>query len=278
MFPDTFRSSDGLRLSCMCAPSAGASPRARVIALHGLGDHCRGLPYHYLTEALTARGLGVYSYDWRGHGASEGPRMYTPDWGALRDDLGRFIELVEREVPSGPLFLVGLSLGGLLALNHALHHPGAIRGVVAAAPALDAGGVPWVVRAVVPLLSRLAPRISLDPGLDLSRISRDAEAVQRYTADPQFQVRTTPRLAAAVLDGMRETLTGASQFILPILLLHGEADAIVPPVGGPAFLRQVSSPDRTHRLYPGAYHNLFLETNRDEVFADIGSWVEARLG
>lgn len=278
MLPESFRSAEGLRLSCLVTAPSNAPPRARVIVLHGLGDHCRGLPYQYLTTALAERGFLACSYDWRGHGASEGPRMYTPDWDTLREDLRAFVALVARETSGGPIFLVGLSLGGLLALNFAQHHPEGIGGVVAAAPALDPSGVPAPVRAVVPVLARFLPRISINPGLDLARISRDTEAVRAYTADPAFQVRTTPRLAAAVLQAMAETQAGAHRLGTPVLLLHGAEDTIVPPRGTDAFLAGVASPDRSRRIYPGAFHNLFLEQNRAEVFRDITSWMETRLG
>lgn len=277
MFPESFASADGLRLSCLATLPSTTPPRARAIVLHGLGDHCRGLPYRYLTEALIRSGVAVYRYDWRGHGDSEGARMYARGWDTLRKDLHVFQELVEREAPGSPLFLVGLSLGGLMALNYALHHPGAIRGVVAAAPAVDASGVPLLVRVAVPLLARIQPRMSINPGLDLSRISRDAEAVHEYTADPLFQVRTTPRLAAAALAAMAETGTEAHRLRVPVLLLHGGEDTIVRPEGSTALLARLGSTDRSHREYPGAFHNLFLEQNRAEVFRDITSWMEERL-
>ncbi len=277
MFPESFRSADGLRLSCLVTAPSIAPPRARVIVLHGLGDHCRGLPYQYLTAALVERGFLACSFDWRGHGASAGARMYAEGWDTLRGDLHVFLQLVEREAPEVPLFMVGLSLGGLMALNYTLHHPGAVRGVVAAAPAVDASGVPMPVRVAIPLLARILPRMLINPGLDLTRISRDAEAVREYTADPLFQVRTTPRLAAAALAAMAETGAAAHRLRVPVLLLHGGEDTIVRPEGSAALLARLGSTDRSHHEYPGACHNLFLEEHRAEVFRDITSWMEERL-
>lgn len=272
MFPTSFHASDGLSLACY-GEFPSDDPRGRVILLHGLGDHSRSLPYRNLAAFLRDRSWAVFGYDWRGHGRSDGPRMFAPSWQQLRDDLHGFAALVQEQMPDKPLFLVGLSLGGLLALNYAQHHPTGLTGVVAAAPAVDASGVPLPVKLVVPLLSRLLPRASLNPGLDLTHIARDAEAVRAYTSDPLLQTTTTPRLAAEVLAAMAETRAQAHHWRLPLLILHGEADTIVLPQGSARFYEQIPAADKERLTYTDAYHNLFIDSNRGQVFADIADWL-----
>lgn len=272
MFPNTFKSSDGLSLYCYTVQPP-ALPRGQVVVVHGLGDYSRSLPYRNLADYLVARGFAVYSFDLRGHGQSEGPRMFAESWERLRDDLHTFVNLVRPEALPGPLFLVGLSLGGLLVLNYAQHHPDGLGGIVAAAPAVHASGVPPLIKAIIPLLSRLLPRASINPGLDLARISRDGAVVQAYTSDPLFQTRTTPRLATEVLQAMAETRAQAARSSLPLLILHGTADTIVRPAGSAEFFAQVPIADK-QRLTYDAYHNLFLEPNCTQVFADLVGWLE----
>ncbi len=273
MFPNRFKSSDGLSLSCYGVQPPGFN-RGRVVVVHGLGDHGRSLPYRNLSEALCAQGFATYGFDLRGHGQSEGPRMYAEAWADLRDDLRRFVDLVRQEDPNPPLFLVGLSLGGLLVLNYAQYHPQGLSGVVGVAPALDASGVPPLIKAMMPLLSRLLPRVRVNPGLNLSGITRDPATARQYTTDPHFQTHTTPRLAAEVLRAMEETRARASSLSLPLLILHGEADTLVRPEGSAAFFAQVRASDKQRQTYPDAYHNLFLEPNHAQVFADIGAWLK----
>lgn len=277
MFPSFFDTSDGLRLACYGLQPPTGSPSAHVILVHGLGDHSRSLPYRTLAEFLSAHGCAVYGFDLRGHGQSEGARMVVNAWHDLRCDLHAFVELVQRESSGGSLFLIGLSLGGLLALDYGQQQPDGLAGVVAAAPAVDASGAPGAIKLAIPVLARILPRASIDPGLDLAHISRDAAAAQEYTGDPLFQTRTTPRLAAETLKAMSETRALASRLALPVLILHGEADTIVPPAGSAAFFQQMPGPDKERLTYPGAYHNLFIELNRNQVFADIAHWLEQRL-
>lgn len=121
------------------------------------------------------------------------------------------------------------------------HYPDGPDGIVVIAPAVVASGVPPLVKLLVPVLSRLAPRASINPGLDLTHISRDAAAVREYTRDPLFQTRTTPRLAAEILSTMNETREMADRLTRPLLIGHGADDTIVPPRAVP------TSSGRWHR-------------------------------
>lgn len=266
MFPASFETADGLTLRCSLA-SSGAS-RAAVVLVHGLGDHREALPYHLLRAYLGERGVAVYSFDLRGHGESDGPRMFVPSWNTFREDLRSFLDLINR-----PVFLCGLSLGGLIALDFAQHEPSRLRGVIALAPALVATGAPPVVRWLVPKLARVAPRLRFDPGLDLDEISRETQLMREYVADPWFQRKTTARLVAEVLSAIDRTVLLAPEMRLPLLILHGEADAIAPAAGSASFLDAAGAIDKTRITYPGARHNLLIETNREEVFADVARWM-----
>lgn len=276
MFPAKLLTADGLTLRTYTFQPVAGSMRAGVVVVHGLGDHGQALPYQNLAEALTARGFGVYGFDQRGHGQSEGHRLYVDAWRDFRTDLRAIVEQAQRATGGHPVFLLGLSLGGLLALNYAQHHPAGLKGIVAVAPAVDASGVPALMRALIPLIARVAPRLPLNLGLDLTRIARDEAAARAYAADPLLILgKSTPRMAAEVLDAMAETHTAAASLQPPLLILHGAEDRIVPPSGSAEFFQKAGALDKQRRVYAGAYHNLFLETNRAQVFGDIVTWLEA---
>ena len=163
-----YEGAGGTRLYCRSwLPPA---PRAALIALHGLGDHS-GL-YPMIGEALARRGVTVLTPDLRGNGRSPGQRGYIDAWGDLRQDLGRLVERTQAEAPGRPLYLLGMSLGGLVVLDYALHHPDGLRGVIALSPPLGALGVPAPLLALGRVLSRVWPRFSLETGMDLTGLSR----------------------------------------------------------------------------------------------------------
>lgn len=267
-------SADGLKLHRHHQPAEGPA-RAHLLLVHGLGDHGDALPYRGLRQALAAQGIASHGIDLRGHGRSEGHRTDTPSWRQLLDDLERAGLRMQQAAAGRPCFVLGMSLGGLLALQLAAAHPSRWRGVVALAPALDAGGAPPLVRLLLPLLARLFPRLRLDPGLDLSAISRDREAAARYTADPLFQRRVSCRLAQQTLQAL-QAAQRMERFPLPLLLLHGDADCIVPPVGSARWFARCAGADATRVERPGALHNLLLEPDREALHALVAAWLLAR--
>ena len=170
----TYAGDGGLSLFFQAWHPAGV-PRGALINLHGLGDH--GGLYPRVVEHFTAAGWAVYAPDLRGNGRSSGQRGYVERWQELRNDLRAFVALVRRGGIDRPPVVQGNSLGGLIALDYALHEPASISGVVAIAPPLGALGVRPLVLLLGRLLSQVWPRFSLEVGMDLSNLSRDPAVV-----------------------------------------------------------------------------------------------------
>jgi alpha-beta hydrolase superfamily lysophospholipase len=249
--------------------------RAVLINLHGLGDHS-GL-YPTVAEHFPARGIAVHAMDLRGNGRSGGQRAYVERWEEYREDLACFAGLVREEEGGRPLFLLGNSLGGLIALDYAIHHPEGLRGVIAASPPLGRLGVPAPLLALGRVLSLVWPRFSLRTGMDLSGLARDPAVVQAVLADPLFHRVGTARLSTEVVAAIARVQAAAPRFPLPLLLLHGSEDRMVPPDGSRTFAARVSQPDHELREYPGAFHVLFADLDRERVLRDVERWIVARL-
>jgi alpha-beta hydrolase superfamily lysophospholipase len=250
------------------------APKGVLVNVHGLGDHS-GL-YPTLVEHFVPHGWVVHAPDLRGNGRSAGRRGHVGRWTEFREDLRRCLELVREEEHELPLFLLGNSLGGLIVLEYALHHPDGLRGVIAIAPPLGSLGIPAPLLWAGRVLSRLWPGFTLETGLDLSGLSRDPTAVETVLADPLFHRRGSARLSTEVPEAAQRVRSGAAGFPLPVLVLHGSADRMVFPDGSRAFMAAVGQRDKTFREYPEAYHVLLADTNREEVLADLERWMEAR--
>ncbi len=272
----TFEAAGGVHLAAERWVPAGEA-RAHVVYVHGLGEHRRARPYLPFFGKLAANGYAVLAFDLRGHGASEGPRLYARDFAVLEQDVARAVEVAADDAQGRPVFLLGGSLGGLLALAAALEPHESLAGVVAAAPALDTAGASPLMKRLLPLLALVAPRVRFDPGLDVLGIARDPEALAAYLDDPLMQIGSiTPALAAATLAGIERVMHHADDITLPLLLLHGLADRVVPADGTIALHALAGSRDKTLRTYPGAYHHLFLDAVREEATRDTLAWLAAR--
>lgn len=251
------------------------SPRAILVNLHGLGDHS-GL-YPNLAVHFPQKGIALYAYDMRGNGRSPGQRAFVRSWQEYREDLGAFLKQVREWASNPPIFLLGNSLGGLVVLDYALHDPSGLAGVIAAAPPLGRLGVPPFLMALGKVMSRIIPRFSLQVGMDLTGLARDPKVIEAVLSDPFFHRRGTARLSTEVTAAIARVQDGAGRLSLPLLLLHGSADRMVPPDGSREFFAKIRHPDRELREYPEGYHGLFADLGSAEVLRDLERWIEARI-
>jgi len=269
-----FAAADGAELFYQAWLPAGES-RFVLVNLHGLGDHS-GL-YPGLAQHFPPRGVTLYAFDLRGNGRSSGQRGYVGSWGQYRDDLQRFLRLVHDWEPGKAVFLLGNSLGGLIVLDYALTASRDVAGVIAAAPPLGRLGVPPLLMALGQMLSRVLPRFSMRAGMDLTGLARDPAVVEAVLADPLFHRRGTARLSTEVVETIARVQSHASDLSVPLLLLHGSADRMVPPDGSREFFSKLHYPDRKFLEYPGAYHALFADIGADHVLNDVSEWLEAHV-
>lgn len=238
-------------------------PVRKVLYVHGYGEHKEMLNYRFLSDALIAHGFEVHGFDLPGHGEErELPKLWTP----LREDMHAVYEHVQ------PDAVIGLSLGSIVVLDWAIHHNITIPLVTIGAP-LGKVGVSPMILLFGKLLSMIAPKANLSPKLGVKDVSRDRALVDTYLADPLFHQRATGPAISMFFEVVRNVRRNAQSIQSPLLMLHGAADTLAHP--HPHFLDRTNSPRREKIHYPGARHNLFLETNRDEVFADIARFLHA---
>ena len=252
------------------------APRAAIVLAHGLAEHSGR--YGELARRLTARGFALHALDHRGHGRSQGPRANIERFAYVVDDLGALIAGVRAEDPARPLFLLGHSMGGAVALSYALQNPTLLDGLLLSAPLLGVDpNVPPLKQLAGRVLSLLAPSVGLLT-LPSDQISHDPVVVREYDNDPlvfhgPIPARTLIELLAA-LDWLRER---TPELRMPVLALHGTGDRLVPLEFVAPVYERLGSPDRKVLQYEGLYHELFNEPERARVFADLEAWLEAHL-
>lgn len=258
-------------------------PSAVVVLAHGAGEHMGR--YGHLARTLDEADVALYALDHRGHGISGGPRGVVDRLLHAADDVASLVDRAGANHPGLPVFLLGHSMGGAIALLHALDRPGNLRGLILSAPALTLGSGPLPLRLlartrVVPLLlSALRPEFGMLQ-LDAKGISSDPAAVAAYEIDPlvfhgPLPARTTVEIAEFILGPFPER-TGELQ--LPLLAMHGEDDPITPCEAAETAYALAGSADKTLKRYPGAFHELFNEVPaiREQALSDLVGWVGAR--
>jgi alpha-beta hydrolase superfamily lysophospholipase len=273
----TFTGVGGVSLFHQSWTSSGpGAPRAAVVIVHGLAEHSGR--YGAVVDRLLGLGCAVHALDHRGHGRSGGPRADCRRFDDLVDDLERFRVVVRERHPEGPLVLLGHSMGGLVVVAHAVRHPGAADALVLSAPAVAGGArTSWRTVTALRIRARLRPG-TLVAGLDAALVARDPVAVEAYRRDPlvhqgplPVRMRAQTRVAARALAGRVDRIT------VPVLLLHGEADRLVPVEATRELAGALGSRSLTVRTYPGLYHEVFHDPERDRVLADVTAWLDPLL-
>ncbi|MEY2913913.1 MAG: Phospholipase YtpA [Cyanobacteriota bacterium] len=252
----------------------GGEVRGILAIVHGLGGHS-GL-YKTIVEYLLPREYAVYALDLRGHGRSSGQRGYINTWTEFRDDLQAFLKLIQQQQPGYPIFLLGHSLGGVIALDYTLHYvkdQSTLAGVIGFSPSIGQVGVPLSRVVLGKLFSRVWPRFSLHIGLDFSAGSRNQKILDSYTQDKLRHTLATARLSTEFFATVDWIHTHAEKWQVPLLILHGGADRIALPAGSQMFYEKVNYPDKLRIEYPGAYHNLHDDINYLEVITDLVDWM-----
>ena len=246
---------------------------ADLAVVHGYCEH--GGRYRLLAEALAPRGYAVHAVDLRGHGRSPGARGHITRFGDYVDDTLAFVAAVRRE-HDGRVYLLGHSLGGLIAALCAEGHDD-FDGLILSSPFIRVG-LPVSRAKIVAarLLSRLAPTRDVGNTLQASDLSHDEEIVRAYDADELNHRVATARWATEVLDAQAAALSGAARLRLPLLLQYAGADKVADPRAAEELFAAASSPEKTCRRYDGYSHEIFNETGRAAVHADLVAWLDER--
>jgi alpha-beta hydrolase superfamily lysophospholipase len=284
-----------------------APPKAVVQIAHGLAEHAGR--YGRLAQALTDAGYAVYADDHRGHGRSAatpaelGFFAEREGWRRLLDDLWQLSRQIAADHPGLPLVMIGHSMGSFLAQHFIAEHGEALAGVVLSASDGKPSPLASVGRLVARIeRARLGPRgrSALIHALAFGAfnkafaptrtpadwLSRDPAEVDKYVADPLCGFTATTQAWVDLLDALKEIAKPERQALvpkaLPIHIISGSAD---PVSGGTKRLQQLLAAYRaaglervTHRFYEGARHELFNETNREEVTQDVIRWLDQVVG
>ena len=196
----------------------------------------------------------------------------------LTDVLGTHVDRVRARHPGKPLFLIGHSLGALIAARFLLDHQEAFAGAVLSGALVK---VPDNISPVTVMLSRflssVVPKIGL-VAVDAQGVSRDPAVVQAYIDDPLvYTGKTTARMGAEILRAIQGTMDEADKITLPLLILHGSEDRLADPDGARMLHEAVGTVDKTLKIYDGLHHEIYNEPEHAHVLGDVEAWLAARL-
>lgn len=251
------------------------NPIATIILVHGFGEHISR--YDHVAQQFVKENISVIGVDLIGHGNSTGKRGHV---NSIKDYFGcidSMVNHVRQEDKKLPLILYGHSMGGNLALNYLISNEERKFCCVLATS-------PWLKLAIEPsttqlflakTMNKIYPSLQQTAALDFKDISSVVEVQNDYANDPLNHDKISVRLFNEIYKNGLLAIEKAATIKIPVLIAHGDADAITSPVGSDEFA--TNCPQALLKIWPGLRHETHNEHNKAEVIVFYVNWVKEKL-
>jgi alpha-beta hydrolase superfamily lysophospholipase len=254
------------------------NPKAIIFMFHGM--HMSSSDFSHLSQILFQEGFTVAAFDQEGHGKSEGEKGTISSLEDLGKDSRAFIrkkkDLYRENLPA---FIIGLSMGGALAVMTCLDEPGLVNGIIllGASLGVDPNFEPLLQKVVRCFNSCCCSRMRIK-AIDQSLVSRHPHYQGYFHDHPEFfHGKLNVRTAVAMLNGFSRLQTRLSDFDAPFILFHGEADKLASVDQAKNFFKICKSSDKTINIYPDMFHVVTHEPEYPEIQRKILDWLNARI-
>jgi len=244
------------------------TPKGAVVITHGYAEHCGR--YRELANVIVSAGWVALAYDVRGHGKSPGVRGFIDRFDAYLEDLAA-IQKAARALVSAhaPLVLLGHSHGSLITLRALTdERPPDCKAAIVASPYLALRlQVPSYKKLLARIASRVAPKLAQPNDLRVEDLTSDKQKQQERLADKLCLDIATARWFTESSRAQDYVAANASRIKVPTTWLVGGADPIADPAQSKAVAAKV--PGAVYHDLVGLKHEVFNETTRDKVFAEV---------
>jgi len=252
-------------------------PRGVLVIAHGHGEH-GGCYAEFAGAIVPEANVDVVAFDFRGHGRSAGRRGVIRRYTDLLDDLEIWLGWAAHERPGLPVFVLGHSNGGLVAIRLLETRQPKIAGLILSNPALRlTADAPRWKRWIGEVLLRVAPWVTLQTGIDSDQLTQATESMITIDTDPLRHHRISPPSYFGMVANGPLALLEADRLTAPLFLILGGADPVTDPETGRRFFERASSVDKTLVVHEAMRHEPLHEVDRDEVIAAILLWIGERI-
>ena len=253
------------------------SPKAVVHVIHGYAEHIDR--YGNVVNELVPAGYAVFGTDHRGHGHSDGKRGHVKGFQEFIDDEKQFSrEVIKTRFHGIPYFILGHSMGSLIAMNYVEQNADDVKGLVLSGTGSQPGtDIPKALLILTKILSRILPSVHVKSPLPPEFISRDMDVVKAYVDDPLVYNVITPRLAYEMNRYVVIGAQNAFKIKIPVLIQLGSQDTAFS--GQKELYEMIGAQDKTFKRYEGLKHEVYneLAADRIKVLADLLSWLDRHV-
>lgn len=253
------------------------SPKAMVHVIHGYAEHIDR--YGNVVNELLPAGYAVFGTDHRGHGKSQGKRGHVKSFQEFIDDEKQFRrDVIRARFPEIPYFVLGHSMGSLIAMNYVEQNAEDVKGLVLSGTGSQPGtDIPKILLTLTKILSKILPAVHVKSPLPPEFISRDMAVVKAYINDPLVYNVITPRLAHEMNRYVVIGAQNAFKIKIPVLIQLGSRDTAFS--GQKELYEMIGAKDKTFKQYEGLKHEVYNElvADRVKVLTDLRNWLDRHV-
>lgn len=248
-------------------------PKANVVINHGFAEHIGR--YDHIAKELVKAGYNVLRYNLRGHGNNKGKRGEISSYLDFLSDADLMVDLICEQNPNLKTFMLGHSMGGLVTTLYGINYPDKLAGQVLSGAAN--GRLPatkGIMKNVLSLAAKIIPQKQKDNPVT-GDICRVPEVVEAYLNDDLVLKSASFKFYNEFLNkATSDVLKNLDTYKLPVLILHGEDDKIVPASISENVYTTIASKDKKLIVYPNLYHEILNESIKYEIIEEIIAWLD----
>ena len=249
-----------------------SSPKAVIVIAHGLGEHSGR--YKHVAEFLNQHGYSVAALDHQGHGQSIGQKGHIDSFEDYISDLYDFIQITKKENPDKELYLLGHSMGGLIATGYVLRHSNVDKVIISAPPYGVSGKSAQIQLKIGAFLGKFFPKTSTSNNLDASNVCSTQSVVDAYIADELVHDQISLGWGRAFLNEQNYIRENLVNIDIPLLMLLPQADVITDPKTTDECFKQMPQDNKTIKYYPNSFHEVLNEEiDGPRALAHIIEWL-----
>ena len=273
----TFRTHDGADLFYRHWPAPDGPPRGAIVLLHRGHEHSGRMAH--LVEELGMPDFDFFAWDARGHGRSPGARGDAPSVAALVRDVQSFAEHIRETHGIGveDMGVIAQSVGAVLAAAWVHDYAPRLRCMALASPAFRVKLCVPFARPGLALMSRLRGNFFVKSYVKAKLLTRDAERMASYDADPLIARAISVRVLLGLFDVSERIVADAPAIVVPTQLLLSGADWVVHHGPQHAFFDRLGATVKERHVLHGFYHDTLGELDRAPAIARVRRFLTRRF-
>lgn len=251
-------------------------PRAMLLSIHGFGLH-KGA-FDPFARRMVQLGVAVYALDVRGFGSwtEDGVKHRKVDFYNTLIDVGTHISWLQRIHPGVPIFLLGESMGGAVALQATAMFPDSVKGLIASVPGNEYFGASQTSLDVARRFVRRPHKpIDLSPEV-VDRATDKGELKKSWKNDPAARLQLEPLEILEFHQFMKRSHQMAKRIDrTPVLMLHGVQDKLSKPDGTIKLFKELQTKDKNLVMFGHSEHLILEDAQFDQhIIEVVSSWLD----